>query len=107
MAGASRPPILWVAGRQVARAVFGDMGVGIGPYPYALIFPQDKHERLLIDCLANAGVHVSNRLRRGLSRQRTWQHANKQSDIQSRFRGSNGELHVGLYARDFSGTAAG
>src|SRR6201981_1596242 len=26
---------LWVAGRQVARAVFGDMGVGISPYPFA------------------------------------------------------------------------
>ena len=36
---------------------------------------------------------MSNRLRRGLSRQRTQQHANKPSDIQSRFRGSNGQLH--------------
>jgi 2-polyprenyl-6-methoxyphenol hydroxylase-like FAD-dependent oxidoreductase len=52
---------LWVAGRQVARAVFGDMGVGISPYPYALIFPQDEHERLLIDCLAEVGVHVERR----------------------------------------------
>jgi 2-polyprenyl-6-methoxyphenol hydroxylase-like FAD-dependent oxidoreductase len=49
---------LWVAGRQVARAVFGDMGVGISPYSYALIFPQDEHERLLIDRLAEAGVRV-------------------------------------------------
>ena len=38
---------------------------------------------------------MSNRLRRGLLRQRTQQHANKPSDIQSRFRGSNGELHCG------------
>src|SRR3989454_5125103 len=29
---------LWAAGRQVARAVFGDMGAGISPFPYALIF---------------------------------------------------------------------
>src|SRR5262250_1949290 len=25
---------MWVAGRYVARAVFGDMGAGISPYPY-------------------------------------------------------------------------
>jgi 2-polyprenyl-6-methoxyphenol hydroxylase-like FAD-dependent oxidoreductase len=24
---------LWVAGKQVARAVFGDMGVGLSPFP--------------------------------------------------------------------------
>jgi 2-polyprenyl-6-methoxyphenol hydroxylase-like FAD-dependent oxidoreductase len=49
---------LWVAGRQVARAVFGDMGVGISPYPFALVYPQDEHERLLIDRLAELGVQV-------------------------------------------------
>ena len=49
---------LWVAGRLVARAVFGPMGRGISPYPYAFIFPQDEHERLLIDRLSDAGVEV-------------------------------------------------
>jgi len=49
---------LWVAGKQVARAVFGDMGAGLSPFPYALVFPQDEHERLLIDRLAEAGVEV-------------------------------------------------
>src|SRR5215470_16667194 len=49
---------MWVAGRHVARAVFGDMGAGISPYPYAFIFPQDEHERLLVDRLADAGVSV-------------------------------------------------
>ena len=29
---------LWVAGKKTARAVFGDMGAGLSPYPYALIF---------------------------------------------------------------------
>src|ERR1700724_1321810 len=42
---------LWVAGRNVARALFGNMGVEVSPFPYALIFPQDEHERLLIDRL--------------------------------------------------------
>src|SRR5207248_2512810 len=49
---------LWVAGKQVARAVLGDMGAGISPFPYALIFSQDEHERLLIDRLREAGVEV-------------------------------------------------
>ena len=49
---------LWVAGKKAARAVFGDMGAGLSPFPYALIFPQDEHERLLIDRLAEAGVKV-------------------------------------------------
>ena len=33
---------MWVAGRHVARAVFGDMGAGISPYVYAFIFTQDE-----------------------------------------------------------------
>jgi 2-polyprenyl-6-methoxyphenol hydroxylase-like FAD-dependent oxidoreductase len=49
---------LWVAGKRAARAVLGEMGVGLSPFPYALIFPQDEHERLLIERLAEAGVHV-------------------------------------------------
>ena len=34
------------------------MGAGLSPFPFALIFPQDEHERLLIDRLAQAGVEV-------------------------------------------------
>src|ERR1700683_4296371 len=49
---------LWVAGKKVARAVFADMGAGLSPYRYALIFPQDEHERLLIDRLTEAGIEV-------------------------------------------------
>src|SRR5439155_25987832 len=49
---------LWAAGKHVARAVLGDIGAAISPFPYALIFPQDEHERLLIDRLAEAGVRV-------------------------------------------------
>src|SRR5713226_5124179 len=49
---------LWVAGRKAARAVFGDMGAGISPFPYALLFPQDEHERLLVERLSAAGVTV-------------------------------------------------
>lgn len=52
----------WVAGRRVARAVFGAMGAALSPYPYALIFPQDEHERLLIDRLNELGVKVDRRV---------------------------------------------
>ena len=49
---------LWVAGRRTARAVIGDMGKEISPFPDPLIFPQDEHERLLIDSLRESGVEV-------------------------------------------------
>jgi len=52
---------LWVAGRKVTRAVFGAMGEGLSPFPFALVFPQDEHERLLIDRLAAVGVQVERR----------------------------------------------
>ncbi|MGH9685166.1 MAG: FAD-dependent monooxygenase [Candidatus Acidiferrales bacterium] len=49
---------LWVAGRKAARGAFGAFGSGLSPFPYALVFPQDEHERLLIDRLAEAGVQL-------------------------------------------------
>ena len=49
---------LWVAGSKAARLFFGEMGAGISPFSYALVFPQDEHERLLIDRLGELGVHV-------------------------------------------------
>src|SRR5262245_56232097 len=35
---------LWVAGKRRAHLAFGNMGAGISPYPYPVIFPQDEHE---------------------------------------------------------------
>lgn len=49
---------LWKIGHQAAHVVFGEMGKDLSPFPYALIYPQDEHERLLIDRLAEAGVKV-------------------------------------------------
>src|SRR3954453_7686673 len=49
---------LWVRGRKAARVPFGDMGRGISPYPYMLMYPQDEHERLLIGHLNRLGVKV-------------------------------------------------
>jgi 2-polyprenyl-6-methoxyphenol hydroxylase-like FAD-dependent oxidoreductase len=49
---------LWVGGRRKARAVLGEIGEGISPFPYALVFPQDEHEQLLVDRLRSLGVEV-------------------------------------------------
>jgi 2-polyprenyl-6-methoxyphenol hydroxylase-like FAD-dependent oxidoreductase len=53
---------LWVRGRKAGRAAFGEMGKGLSPYPYALIFPQDEHERLLIEHLSVGGIEVERRI---------------------------------------------
>src|SRR4029453_11845950 len=45
---------LWVTGKRRAHLTFGDMGAGISPYPDPVIYPQDEHERLLIEQLAKA-----------------------------------------------------
>lgn len=52
----------WVRGTRVARAVFGDGGVGLSPFPYAVIFPQDEHERVLIERLREVGVTIERRV---------------------------------------------
>jgi 2-polyprenyl-6-methoxyphenol hydroxylase-like FAD-dependent oxidoreductase len=52
---------LWVRAARKARVAFGDMGKDLSPYPYMLIYPQDEHERLLIERLNAAGVHVERR----------------------------------------------
>lgn len=45
-------------GRVVSEIRIADLGEGMSPYPYVLSFPQDDHERLLIEHLKNAGVEV-------------------------------------------------
>lgn len=49
---------LWVRGKKAARVAFGDIGAGLSPYPYMLIYPQDQHERFLIERLKENGVHI-------------------------------------------------
>ncbi|HEX4153593.1 MAG TPA: FAD-dependent monooxygenase [Steroidobacteraceae bacterium] len=52
---------LWVSGKREAHAVFGQLGAGLSPYPFALVYPQDEHEWLLADHLAQRGVEVERR----------------------------------------------
>src|SRR5215831_12851652 len=52
---------LWVGGAKAARLPLGRMGEGLSPFPYALTYPQDAHERLLIERLDAQGVSVERR----------------------------------------------
>jgi len=49
---------MWVTGNRVAHVFFGELGKGISPFPFALTYPQDEHERFLIARLAEVGVEV-------------------------------------------------
>jgi 2-polyprenyl-6-methoxyphenol hydroxylase-like FAD-dependent oxidoreductase len=49
---------LWIRGRLAGRMRFSDIGTDLSPFPFALVYPQDDHERLLIARLKAAGVEV-------------------------------------------------
>lgn len=49
---------LWRGGTRVAHVDLSNIGRGVSPFPFAVIFPQDEHERFLIDRLAVEGVRV-------------------------------------------------
>jgi 2-polyprenyl-6-methoxyphenol hydroxylase-like FAD-dependent oxidoreductase len=49
---------LWVKSERAARLGFESVGFGLTPYPFLHIFPQDQHERLLIERLQALGVSV-------------------------------------------------
>jgi 2-polyprenyl-6-methoxyphenol hydroxylase-like FAD-dependent oxidoreductase len=52
---------LWVKGEAAARVSFETIGSGLTPYPFLKIFPQDQHERLLVERLEALGVAVERR----------------------------------------------
>ena len=49
---------LWSQGKKRAHLTLGEMGETITPYPFILIYPQDKHEKLLEQELANRQIIV-------------------------------------------------
>jgi 2-polyprenyl-6-methoxyphenol hydroxylase-like FAD-dependent oxidoreductase len=49
---------LWLGGRQAARVPFEEIASDFTPYGFLHIFPQDEHERLLIERLQDLGVQV-------------------------------------------------
>jgi 2-polyprenyl-6-methoxyphenol hydroxylase-like FAD-dependent oxidoreductase len=49
---------LWVKGKPTAHLPFETIGSNLTPYSFLQIFPQDQHERLLIERLEALGVSV-------------------------------------------------
>jgi 2-polyprenyl-6-methoxyphenol hydroxylase-like FAD-dependent oxidoreductase len=60
VAGGLRNPALnlWAKGERRARLSFREAGRELTPFPFILIFPQDRHERVLVRRLETAGVRV-------------------------------------------------
>ena len=52
---------LWVRGAKAARLPLQNIGANLTPFSFALVFPQDAHERLLIERLEALGVKVERR----------------------------------------------
>jgi 2-polyprenyl-6-methoxyphenol hydroxylase-like FAD-dependent oxidoreductase len=49
---------LWVRRNQAARIPLENLGQGLTPFPFPVIFPQDEHETLLINRLREVGVEI-------------------------------------------------
>jgi len=49
---------LWARSTRAAHVELGTLGVGRSPYPFGLIYPQDEHERFLIERLEELNVRV-------------------------------------------------
>ncbi|MDU6432250.1 MAG: FAD-dependent oxidoreductase [Pantoea sp.] len=49
---------MWARGKRKAHIRLTEAGEDISPYPFVLVFPQDKHERLLVERLQRLGVEV-------------------------------------------------
>ncbi|RDS81550.1 FAD-dependent oxidoreductase [Dyella monticola] len=61
-AGQKVPAInLWVKGERATQVTFEALGSGLTPFPFLHIFPQDQHERLLVERLEASGVQVHRR----------------------------------------------
>jgi 2-polyprenyl-6-methoxyphenol hydroxylase-like FAD-dependent oxidoreductase len=75
---------LWVKGEPVARLPFETVGSDLTPYSFLQIFPQDEHERLLIERLVALGVMVERRTE--------LMHFTNQTDcVVARLRGPDGQ----------------
>lgn len=58
---AGRPTVavnLWARGKRKAHLSLRDASAALTPYPFILVYPQDRHERLLLRHLEQAGVRV-------------------------------------------------
>jgi 2-polyprenyl-6-methoxyphenol hydroxylase-like FAD-dependent oxidoreductase len=44
--------------KELANFSFRNFGEGLSPFPFVLSFPQDEHEKLLVNLLSEAGIQV-------------------------------------------------
>lgn len=49
---------MWARGKRKARIPLVEAGGDLSPYPFVLIYPQDRHERLLVEQLQSLGLEV-------------------------------------------------
>jgi 2-polyprenyl-6-methoxyphenol hydroxylase-like FAD-dependent oxidoreductase len=49
---------LWVKAKPAARIPLENLGQGLTPFPFPIIFPQDEHETLLIKHLSALGIEI-------------------------------------------------
>ncbi len=75
---------LWVRGKAAARVPFVTIGEDLSPYSILQIFPQDEHERLLVERLEKLGVKVERRTK-------LLGFADSGDHIVARLRGEHGE----------------
>ena len=102
---------LWVKGARAARVPLQNIGESLTPYPFALVFPQDAHERLLIERpwrLAKLPEAVcpdrtEAALRRGLHRHQPFQGPEARLDIRRHPHGDSGGDQRLRHARVFIG----
>ncbi|GIZ50105.1 FAD-dependent monooxygenase [Noviherbaspirillum aridicola] len=78
---------LWSDGRHKARFSLADIGKDLTPYSFLLIYPQDRHERLLESRLAAAGVAVE----RGTQ---LLGYSEEPDGVRARLRAADGREHV-------------
>ncbi|WP_026632760.1 FAD-dependent monooxygenase [Dyadobacter alkalitolerans] len=60
VAGGYKTPAMnmWARGKRKAQIKLVDAGQDISPYPFVLVYPQDRHERFLLDRLKALGVEI-------------------------------------------------
>jgi 2-polyprenyl-6-methoxyphenol hydroxylase-like FAD-dependent oxidoreductase len=76
----------WVGGERKARFSLEGMGQGATPYPFLHIFPQDEHEKLLVERLEALGVRVERQTE-------LLGFTEKADGVTARLRGSDGNEH--------------
>jgi 2-polyprenyl-6-methoxyphenol hydroxylase-like FAD-dependent oxidoreductase len=53
---------LWVKSKPAARIPLENLGKGLTPFPFPVIFPQDEHEALLSERLSALGIEIERQM---------------------------------------------